>query len=862
MTRHDSPLSQGLTSTQAQQRLAAEGPNLLPGSAPKSTAAIVRDVLIEPMFLMLLAAGGIYLALGDRAEALFLLGFVFVVIGITLAQERKTQRALESLRDLSAPRALVVRDGHEQRIAGRDVVRGDVLVLREGDRIAADALLFSGQLDVDESLLTGEAVPVTKLASANAKAGNAAVTTLDGPREDGAGALFASTVVTRGLGLARVHAIAGATAVGHIGADLAATVEPPSALQEASRKLVRVLGASAIVLAGSLVLLNWWWDGRPLLDSLLAGVALAMAILPEEIPVILTVFLALGAWRISKQRVLTRRVSAVEALGAITVLAVDKTGTLTLNRMAIAELINANKRFTPEGATELPEIFHELTEFAMLATPGDPFDPMEKAIQEFGHHWLAGTEHVHDDRVPAFEYTLTSEILAMTRIFASANPSQYLLATKGAPEAVADLCHLNAEELEVIRLQIDSMAERGLRVLGVARGRWSGAPGAASAWPTTQHDFDFEFLGLLGLADPPRPEVPAAVAECRRAGVRLIMMTGDHPATARAIARQVGLSDRPEVITGTEIAALDDAALRERLAHVDLCARLQPAHKLRLVQMLRAAGEVVAMTGDGVNDAPALKGADVGIAMGERGTDVAREAAALVLLDDSFARIVAAIRQGRRIFENIGNASRFVFAVHVPIIGLALVPALLQWPVLLLPVHIVLLELLIDPACSIIFEAEPEAADVMSRPARARNVSPFSRANLLQGALQGLGLAVVLLAGYSILTSSGFSVEQSRTAIFASLVLSVLLLILTNRNPIRAATGAGNPWVGRMAAAVALMLILVIGLPGLREIMGLAVPDIPGLIAIGLLAMACVGWLTLARRTAGSNWAGRTSDQR
>ena len=861
MTPYDSSLSQGLTSGQAQQRLAAEGENLLPGSLPKSTAAIVRDVIAEPMFLMLLAAGGIYLALGDRAEALFLLGFVVVVIGITLAQERKTQRALESLRDLSAPRALVIRDGNEQRIAGREVVRGDVLVLREGDRIAADAILLSGQLDVDESLLTGEAVPATKLAWSDAKAEHAAVTTLDGPPEDSTAALFASTVVTRGLGLAKVHAVAGATAVGRIGADLAATVEPPSALQKASRKLVRVLGASAIILAGSLVLLNWWWDSRPLLDSLLAGVALAMAILPEEIPVILTVFLALGAWRISKQRVLTRRVSAVEALGAITVLAVDKTGTLTLNRMAIAELISADERFTPESATELPEVFHELTEFAMLATPGDPFDPMEKAIQEFGHHWLAGTEHVHDDRVPAFEYTLTSEILAMTRVFTSATPSQYLLATKGAPEAVADLCHLNAEALEAIRLQVNSMAERGLRVLGVARGRWSGAPGTAPAWPTTQHDFDFEFLGLLGLADPPRPEVPAAVAECRRAGVRLIMMTGDHPATARAIARQVGLSDRPEVITGTEIAALNDTALRERLAHVDLCARLQPAHKLRLVNVLRAAGEVVAMTGDGVNDAPALKGADVGIAMGERGTDVAREAAALVLLDDSFARIVAAIRQGRRIFENIGNASRFVFAVHVPIIGLALVPAVLQWPVLLLPVHIVLLELLIDPACSIVFEAEPEASDVMSRPPRTRNVSPFSRANMLQGALQGLGLAVTLLAGYAILTSSGFNVAQSRTVIFTSLVLGVLSLILTNRSPIRSTTEAGNPWVARMAVAVALMLVLVIGLPGLRKIMGLAVPDMPSLVAIGLLAMVCAGWLMLARRTAGSMWAGPASDQ-
>ena len=451
------PHPPGLSREEAARRLAADGPNLLPGSQPKSTAAIVREVVTEPMFLMLLGAGGLYLALGDRAEALFLLAFVLVVIGITLAQERKTQHALESLRDLSAPRALVIRSGQEQRIPGSGVVRGDVLVLHEGDRIAADAVLLQGLLDVDESLLTGEAVPVTKTVGA---------------------ALFASTVTTRGVALAEVSATASATAVGRIGADLAATTEPPSALQLASRRLVRRLGAGALLLASAQVLLGWWWDGRPLLESLLAGIALAMAILPEEIPVILTVFLAMGAWRISKQKVLTRRVSAIEALGAITVLAVDKTGTLTVNRMAIAELALAGARFTPDGATELPEDFHPLAEFAMLATPGDPFDPMEKAIQHFGHRWLAGTEHVHDGRQPEFEYALSDDILAMTRVFASGDPTQHLLATKGAPEAVADLCHLDADQREAIRRQVEAMAERGLRVLGVARGRWTGAPAA------------------------------------------------------------------------------------------------------------------------------------------------------------------------------------------------------------------------------------------------------------------------------------------------------------------------------------------------------------------------------------------------
>ena len=846
------PALTGLTEAEAARRLAADGPNMLPGSAPKSVLAIVQGVVTEPMFLMLLAAGGIYLALGDRTEAIFLLSSVVIVIGITLVQERKTQRALESLRDLSAPRALVIRDGQEQRIAGRDVVRGDLLVLHEGDRIAADAQLLQGQLEVDESLLTGEAVPVAKLA--------------DKPDGQTAAAIFASTVVTRGVGVAQVQATAAHTAVGRIGADLAATTEPPSALQEGSRKLVRWLGASAVVLASAQVLLGWWWNGRPLLESLLSGVALAMAILPEEIPVILTVFLALGAWRISQQKVLTRRITAVEALGAITVLAVDKTGTLTMNRMAVAGLATATAQFTPEGASELPEEFHRLAEFAMLATPADPFDPMEKAIQHFGHHWLAGTEHIHDGREPAFEYALSGEILAMTRVFASSDPApcnaHWLLATKGAPEAVADLCHLGAAQHSAIRQQVEAMAERGLRVLGVARGRWSSAPpapGLEPPWPPSQHDFDFEFLGLIALTDPPRPEVPAALAECRRAGVRVVMMTGDHPATARAIAQQVGLSERPEILTGAELEALDDVALSARLAHVDLCARLKPQHKLRLVQLLRASGEVVAMTGDGVNDAPALKAADVGIAMGERGTDVAREAAALVLLDDSFARIVAAIRQGRRIDDNIRKAVRFVFAVHIPVIALALVPTLLHWPALLLPVHIVLLELLIDPACSIVFEAEAEDPDLMDRAPRPVTDSPFAAAPLWFSALQGLGMAAVLLAAQAWLIGQGWSTAQGRSVVFGTLVLGVMLLIWANRDLSRPAWYGmtdRNPWLWRMAAGMGLLLVAVLGTPWLRTLMGLELPPSQGLAVAAVLLALCLAWLELVRNV-GQRWRRR-----
>lgn len=851
----DSPKTSpaGLSSQEAARRLKEEGLNLLPGSAPKSTARIVFSVLTEPMFLMLLTAGAIYLALGDRAEALFLLLFVFLVIGITLAQERRTQRALESLRDLSAPRALVRRDGREQRIAGREVVRGDILILHEGDRIPADAVLLEGRLSVNESLLTGESVPVSKQA---ATADDEALTA---PGGDGTASLYASTVVTQGVGVAAVRLTAGATAVGQIGEALANTREPLSSLQLASRRLVRYLGVGALILASGQVLLGWWWDGRDLLQSLLAGIALAMAILPEEIPVILTVFLALGAWRIAQQKVLTRRVSAVEALGAITVLAVDKTGTLTQNRMAVVELATVESRFAARrgGAApeQLPEEMHELVEFAMLATPADPFDPMEKAIQAFGHHWLAGTDHIRDSAASEFEYPLSSEILAMTRVFSGAGASQHVLATKGAPEAIADLCHLPDRQREFLRRQVEEMAARGLRVLGVARGAWESENAAhlagEPAWPSSQHDFEFAFLGLIGLADPPRPEVPAAIAQCQQAGIRVVMMTGDHPATARAIAEQVGLSRQAEVITGAEMEAMEDSALLVRLRKVDLCARLQPAHKLRLVQVLQAGGEVVAMTGDGVNDAPALKAADIGIAMGERGTDVAREAAALVLLDDSFARIVDAIRQGRRIYDNIRKATRFTCAVHMPIIALALIPVLLHWPALLLPVHIVLLELLIDPACSIVFEAEPEAKDVMSRPPRQRGASPFALPNLVLGGLQGAGLAAILLVGQGMWLANDMAVEQGRSAVFVTLILDVLLLTLANRNRRQHAyvnAFQRNPWLKRMALAVIGAVLLILSVPMIRQTMGLAIPGQHAWLMIALMLGASLAWLLLLRQ--------------
>lgn len=820
------PSGSGLSQAEAKARLDRYGPNTLPGSKPKSLWSIARDVLIEPMFLMLLVAGGLYLVLGDLAEAIFLLMSVLVVIGITLLQERKTQRALEALRDLSAPQARVVRNGHEARIPSAEVVVDDVLSLREGDRIAADATLLGGYLEADESLLTGESVPVRKIP------------------DPGDSSIFAGTVVTRGRGMARVTATATATALGRVGQALSSTMEVTSGLQRASRRLVRRFAVAAMVCAISLWLLNWLWDRHGLVDSLLSGIALAMAILPEEFPVILTVFLALGAWRIARQKVLTRRISAVEALGAITVLAVDKTGTLTQNRMRVAEL-HAGRHSFPAAEAGLPPEFHALVRFALLATPADSTDPMEQAIRLFGAERLDAGAHALTKAAAVKEYGLDPELLAMTRAFREAPNEPYLLSAKGAPEAVIELCGLTAAEQDVLGSEVHAMAERGLRVIGVAAGTWG-----EGDWPVTQRGFRYRFIGLVGLIDPPRPAAAAAIAECHAAGIRVIMMTGDHQATARAIAAQVGLSLAPKLITGAEMEALTDEQLGERLRHVDVCARVQPTQKLRLVKTLQQQGEVVGMTGDGVNDAPALKAANVGVAMGERGTDVAREAASLVLLDDDFASLVVAVRQGRRIYDNITKATRFVVAVHIPVVALALVPSLLHWPILLMPVQIVLLELLIDPACSIVFESAKASPAIMRRPPRPIGESPFRGVNLGYGIAQGMGLAAVLLLGYAFALGRGIGIEQGRAAVYVGLIVAVFLLTLANHDLSHALWRgrlADNPWLLRMLGGVGLMLAGIVSIPALRSMLGFGAPDATTLVFGSFMLAGCVIWLEAVR---------------
>jgi len=829
-----SVVNTGLSSVEAQARLARDGANELPVTQRKGLLRLIRDIATEPMFLLLVACGAIYMMLGDVHEALMLLGFVFVVMAITFVQQRRTERSLDALRELSTPQALVLRDGIAVRLAQRDLVQGDIVLLAEGDRVSADmVLLLASNLSVDESMLTGESMPVDKRAAQGTECDSDARLQ---PDQGMAFGVFAGSLVTRGTAQGRVMATGTGSALGLIGQSLA-TLEPLSTpIQRETGMIVKRVAAVGMTLAAALALAYGLLSGD-WLDGLLAGLTLAMALLPEELPVVLTLFLGLGAWRLAREKVLTRSIPAVELLGATTVLCVDKTGTLTSNRMALRRIWSPQASYDclADAQQPLPDSLHEVLEFAVLASHRQAFDPMESAIGDSGRRLLADTEHLHGDWSLIDDYPLTRAMLAMSRVWQSPDRRDRLIAAKGAPEAIVDLCHLSREQRDRLMREVESLAADGLRVLGVALARFE-----AAELPPDQHDFAFEFLGLIAFEDPLRSDVPASIASCKAAGIRVVMMTGDHPATALSIARQAGLSTDAEVITGAALSTLSDAELDQRLAVTNVFCRVLPEQKLRLVQAFRARGEVVAMTGDGVNDAPALKAADIGVAMGARGTDVAREAAALVLLNDDFGSLVTAVRYGRRVFANLRKAIAFLVAAHVPIAGLSILPLMLGWPMLLMPVHILFLQLIIDPACSVVFEAEPLEADAMNSPPRQADARLFDRQVLTRGLWQGSGLLLILLGVFAISRGWSGSDAMARASTFSAMVLSNLALIFANRRWSRIALpgrGATNLAFGWIAVATIAWLAVVLGFPQISGLFSFEQPT-PAMLMLAVAAAA------------------------
>ncbi len=833
----------GLSDVESQRRLTTDGPNVISAKSRRSLLAIALDSLREPMFMLLVAGGSLYLAMGKLSDGLLLLSFVLLVIGSTILQRRRTEKALDALRQLSSPRCTVIRDGRERRVSATELVRGDFVMLGEGDRVPADALLRqSTHLSVDESLLTGESVPVNKTPSAGALI-------LGGPDSTQHCGLYCGTLITSGAGLAEIVATGNRTRVAAIGSALASIESGRSPLQQETDRIVKWLaafGVLACVMAAIVYAITRGGDLDAWREGGLAGIAMAMSLIPEEFPVVLTVFLAVGAWHMSKRNVLTRYIPAIEALSAMNVLCVDKTGTLTRNQLQLTQLADVHSAINLDDISHLDNRFELLLSTALAATRPQSKDPLDRAIRSQAERLLPSG--LSQRGLLRHEYPLTAARPAMGHVWQS-DDDRIWLASKGAPEAIANLCSFTDQQKSELQVIVSRLAERGLRVIAVARASRL----SIAQYRDLRDDFDsFEFLGLLAFADPLRTDVPQAVAECQQAGIRVVMITGDHPSTALAIARQAGIAppDHQVVMTGAMMDELDEAALVEAARGHCVFARVRPEQKLQLVRALQASGHIVAMTGDGVNDAPALKAADIGIAMGQRGSEVAREASDLVLLDDSFPSIVAAIRQGRTIYDNIKKASMFIIAVHVPIAGLALLPLLdSAAPLILLPIHIVIIEMIIDPSCSLVFEAEEPDKDLMRRQARSPKQKLFSLRDVRLALFQGMSVFVACTVVYQVAARSE-SYDVARTLVFCTLIASLVALIYVNRSWSSTFTDVikrRNPALHIVTAFAASCLVLALSVPMIRDRFSFAVISLEQFFWSLATGIVCLLWVELIK---------------
>ena len=725
MTKHEMETNlKGLTTKQALDLQTKYGKNELTSRKKETIFHKILHVLKEPMFLLLLVAAVIYFLLGEPRDGAIMLVFVVGVISIDVIQEWKTDKTLSALKDLSAPHVKVIRDGAEKNINSSDLVPGDLMLIEEGVKIPADGeIIRANDLCVDESSLTGESVGVWKVTKQNADQNSS-----DYWRKD---YCYAGTLVTQGNALILVDKIGTQTEYGKIGTDLADAPEESTPLQKQVGKLVKTSAIIALVLFAFMCLVTYlnisdhsFWER--IIQSILSGITLAMAMIPEEFPVILTVFLSMGAWRLAKKQSLVRKLPSVETLGAVSVLCVDKTGTITLNRMTVQET------WAHETTTE------ELVEVMGLACETDAYDPMEKAMLTYSESMGIAKDHLFGGELIS-EYPFTNERKMMGHVWK--HDGEIIIAAKGSPERILTISKLTDEEKSSINNKINEMSSEGLRVIAVGQMKADDI----SNIPDTLEECSLDFLGLIGLADPPRETVKKDIANCVKAGIRIVMITGDNGITASSIAKKIGIPNADKIITGDELSLMSDEELQKKVHDVSIFSRVIPEHKMRIVKAFKANGEIVAMTGDGVNDAPALKYADIGIAMGKRGSEVSREAADLILMDDNFSTIVDTIKDGRRIYDNIRKAVGYVFTIHIPIAFSSLLAPLLGVQpanLLLLPLHVVLLELIIDPTCSIVLERQPAERNIMERGPRDKNNKILTAKTLIKSVLQGIFILV------------------------------------------------------------------------------------------------------------------------
>lgn len=828
----------GLSEQDAKTLLAQIGPNIIYSANTRTILSIVKETLREPTFLLLLVAAGLYLVLGSLGEGLFVSAGALISLTLVILQEARSESALKALQALAEPHARVIRDGQQRRIPARELVPGDTVLLTAGERIPADGrIISSGVLTIDESLLTGESVPVLKSASSVIETSPDSTT----PNDQNMSTGFAGTLVVHGEGALRAVHTGMRTRLGNIGSSLSILQAEQTPLQRTSATLVGYLGIFAIgfcvlVIVAYGILRHDWIQG------MLAGLTLGIALVPEEFPMVLAIFMAIGAWRLAQNKVLVRRAAAIETLGAITFLCVDKTGTLTENKMSVATVWTDGDLHPLDGPIRSPQIAGVMS-IAALASAVHPVDPMDLSIR--GLVPDAASAYCIDDKTPCLTRPLHPDLLAVIQVWKRHN--DLFFAAKGAPEAIFRLCRMAPDAQQKMLDAVASMAAKGFRVLGVASRIDADQP------PPDLSDLPFDFAGLIGFQDPVRAGVPEALAVAHGAGISVAMITGDYPATALAIARDAGIFVKGGILTGEEIAEMDPAALRERLKTVRVFARVMPEQKLALVEALKASGEIVAMTGDGVNDAPALKAAQVGLAMGNRGTDVAREASDIVLLDDSFLSIMGGILQGRRIFTNLRKALIFITATHIPIAGLALLPIAFGLPPLFFPMHVILFELAIDPVCSLVFEAEPAAPDTMQRPPRDKKIALFGRRELLISVAQGVILLTGVFSIYYAMLQFGYPATEARAAAFTVAIVGNLTLAFADTAEV------GTSFFDRrrivfwsiLASTMAVVAILLF-VPQAGQLFQMTPPSFAMLAMAGFTGVALGGWFGFAKLVANS----------
>ena len=820
----------GLTSAEAQKRQQEYGKNELTPQKKQNFFREALHILSEPMFLLLIAASIIYFILGEPRDGAIMLVFVLGVITIDIIQEWKTDKTLSALKDLSMPKITVIRDGAQTVIASVDLVPGDLMLLHEGVKIPADGRIVKcSDLCVDESTLTGEAQFVWKTVE---------------PGNDGGywpkNRCYAGTLATQGTAAVLVDKIGPETEYGKIGTHIAEAPQMPTPLQKQTAKLVKLCAIIAMVLFVLVGVITWFnlsgrTPGGRVIESVLSGITLSMAMIPEEFPVILTVFLSMGAWRLAKKHSLVRRLPSVETLGAVSVLCVDKTGTITMNKMTVQQ--------TWAVYGDEPS----LCEIMGLGCETDAYDPMEKAMLEYCDTLCISKEHLFGGKL-LHEYAFTNELKMMGHVWE--HDGEIIIAAKGSPESILTLCSLNNTEQIAAQDKIREFSKQGLRVIAVATAKLE----KSAPVPARLTDCRLTLLGLIGLMDPPRESVKKDIERCTKAGIRVVMITGDNGLTAGSIARMIGMPNDGVTITGDALDKMSDEELREKARYANIFSRVTPAHKMRIVKALKENGEIVAMTGDGVNDAPALKYADIGIAMGRRGSEVSREAADLILMDDNFSTIVDTVHDGRRIYDNIRKAIGYVFTIHIPIALASLLAPMLgisPGSLFLLPLHVVLMELLIDPTCSIVLERQPAESDIMERPPRNPKEKLLTARNLFKSILQGLVLfGASFGAYYTVLNRTG-SAQLARSMGLAILMLANLFLVFVNsaasESVIRSIKKLAKDkimWAVSLGTIFALLIIEYTPLCGFLKLSPLSAAQ---LFAALLIAAASVLWYEIVK---------------